>query len=67
MSFYKRSAKILGAWVMGYSGGIGLIFPLSVNMSLDVDITTMLVYPVISGFVVALPQLAKGLIEFGDS
>jgi hypothetical protein len=52
---------------MGYSGGFSLMFPLSAQNSWTLDFTSFLIYPAISGMVVALPQLAKVFFEFADS
>lgn len=52
---------------MGYSGGFGLMFPLSAVNNWNLDMSSFLFYPAISGMVVALPQLAKVFFEFGDS
>ena len=66
MYWKNRMAKVLASFITGYSGGIGLYFPISAINQLTIDLNTMLFYPSISGMIVALPQLAKVLNEYGN-
>jgi hypothetical protein len=52
---------------MGYSGGFGMLFPVSSQFDWNLNLESLFLYPAVSGMVVALPQLAKVFFEFGDS
>ena len=64
MDWRKRSAKVLGSFVTGYSGGLGTLLALGV---IDSQITFHLLFtvPSITGLITALPQLGKILNEIG--
>lgn len=63
----KRGAKILATFVTGYSGGLGVVFPLEALNHWGITIEGLILYPTISGLIVALPQISKVLIEYGNS
>ncbi len=66
MNWTKRGAKILGSWITGYSGGLGLVFPMNSLESWGLTIESMIFYPAIAGFIVVLPQTAKVFFEYGN-
>jgi len=56
----KRGAKILGTWVLGFSGGL-------VGISiLQPEFTLLILDAMLIGFVITLPQIGKMLIEYGN-
>ena len=56
----KRVAKIIGTWILGFSGGL-------VGLSiLQPEIVIFILDAMLIGLVITLPQLGKMLIEYGD-
>ena len=66
MNWKKRGAKLIGSWITGYSGGLGLIFPANTMQHWDLTIDLMLFYPAFAGMIVVLPQVAKVFFEYGN-
>ena len=65
MNWSKRGAKILATWITGYSGGLGTLMTLG-TIDSQVTFTILFTIPAITGLIVALPQLAKVVSEFGN-
>jgi len=66
MNWKKRGIKVLGTFVTGYSAGLGMLFPLNSVGAWQIDLSSIMLYPLLSGMIVALPSLGKVLIEYGD-
>lgn len=66
MNWKKRGAKILGSWISGYSGGLGLIFPANTMEDWDLTMDMIFFYPMFAGFIVVLPQVAKVFFEYAN-
>ena len=67
MNWTKRGAKILATWITGYSGGLGTLFTINTIDSIGhVDFISVFSLPVISGLIVALPQLSKVVFEYAN-
>lgn len=67
INWTKRGAKILASFVTGYSGGLGFGVSLEAMTHLGISIEGLIIYPTVSGLIVALPQVSKVLIEYGNS
>ena len=67
INWSKRGAKILASWLMGYSGGLGVVFPMEAINHWGITVEGLLLYPAISGLIVAVPQIAKVLSEYANS
>lgn len=66
MNWKRRLVKVLGSFVTGYSGGLGVTIPLIAILDpTAITATNVVFYPTIAGLVVALPQLGKVLNEYG--
>ena len=64
MNWKQRGAKVLGSYVMGYSGGMGTLMTLGV-FETQVTFHLLFTIPTVTGLITALPQLGKILQEFG--
>jgi len=68
VNWKKRLAKVLGSYIIGYSGGLGLAIPLIATLDPSrLTLETILIYPSIAGLIVALPQLGKVFNEYSAS
>ena len=67
MNWKRRLVKVLGSFVTGYGAGLGLDIPLIAILDpTALTVTNVMMYPVIAGLIVALPQLGKVLNEYGS-
>ena len=67
MNWKKRLVKVIGCFIIGYSGGLGVELPLIAILDPSfLTIGNILLYPGIAGLIVALPQLGKILNEYAD-
>ena len=66
MNWKRRFSKVLGSWITGYSGGLASIFTISAYQSWEINFETLFLIPLISGLIVALPQLGKVFNEYGN-
>ena len=60
MNWRRRGAKVLGSYLAGYGGGIG-VEGLHHGMG---DLSILFTIPAIAGLIVALPQMGKMFNEF---
>lgn len=67
MNWKRRLVKVLGSFVTGYSGGLGVEIPLIAILDpTAMTVGNLVFYPCIAGLIVALPQLGKVLNEYAD-
>jgi hypothetical protein len=69
INWKKRGAKILASFILGYSSGMVVIIPVHVISTeiLIFGLIEMFIWPILSGLVVAFPQMGKILNEYGNS